>query len=61
MMASGRTSRPEAVAHERRELGESGPHQGAGQHVAGVVHPGVDARVADDRGECAQRDGGRRR
>ena len=42
-----------------RELRQRGADQGAGQHVAGVVHACVDARVGDQRGERAQRDGGR--
>ena len=55
------TSAPAAGEHVRRELRERGADQGAGEHVAGVVHAGVDARVGDQRGERAQRDGGRRR
>ena len=51
----------EPVAGMRRELRERRADQGAGQHVARVVHAGVDARIADQRRERAQRDGGRRR
>ena len=43
------------------ELRQRGADQATGEHVAGVVHPGVDARVGDQRREGAQRDGGRRR
>ena len=44
-----------------RELCQCGADQGAGEHVGGVVHAGMYARVSDQRGERAQRDGGRRR
>jgi hypothetical protein len=42
-----------------RELGERGADQRAGDD-AGEVHPGVHARVGNDSGESAQRDGHRR-
>ena len=52
---------PAAGQYVCRELRQRGADQGAGQHVAGVVHAGMDARVSDQRGERAQRYGGRRR
>ena len=44
-----------------RELRKCGADQRAGQRVGGVVHPGVDPRVGDERSERMLRDGGRRR
>ena len=39
-----------------RDPSQDGPGQGADEDVAGVVDPGVDARVGDQRGEALQRD-----
>lgn len=61
--------RMQLVAHERRELREGGAHEGPHQHVAGVVHPTVDARIPDSAGgraarlstgDCEERRGGER-
>ena len=45
----------ESVARAGRELRHRCADHRAGEHVAGVVHTGVNARVCDERGECAQR------
>ena len=58
---AGNVMGPAAGDYVCRELRQCGADQGAGQHVGGVVHAGVDARVGDQPGERAQRDGGRRR
>ena len=50
-----------AVERVRRELREHGADQRAGDDVAGVVDPGVHARVGDERREPVQRDRRRRR
>ena len=58
---AGHRTGPAAGESVVRELCQCGAEQGAGKHVAGVVHAGVDARVGDQRGERVQRGGGRRR
>ena len=60
-LVAGHLPGPPAGECVCRQLRQCGAGQGAGQHVSGVVHAGVDARVGHQRGERVQRDGGRRR